>query len=389
MTQALITPSIIEWAIQRAQISIDVLSEKLHYKPERIEAWIDGRQKPTFKQAQNIAKVLHIPFGYLFLSNPPEESLPLPDLRTIADREPINITPEFRDLLNDVKRKQEWYKEYAIENNEQKFEYLGKFNIDSNVKDVAQSILNALDLNSTIRAKCRTRDDYLKMLTQKIELLGILVMRNSIVGSNTHRPLSVQEFRGFAISDEYAPLIFLNSSDANNAKIFTLAHELAHLWINQSGISVVDLHELSSNDTEKFCNAVAAEILVPEDEFKKIWKAGLLIEDNSSYAADIFKVSNFVTARRALDLGLITRTDFFEYYNLESERFEENRVYTKAHNKGGGSYYSNIQARNGRRFSRAVVVAALEGKVPYREAATLVNIKASNMSEFAKTVGVK
>lgn len=388
MTQALITPSIIEWARQRAQISIDVLSEMLHSKPERVQAWEEGKQKPTFKQAQNLAQALHIPFGYLFLSNPPQENLPIPDLRTVADRELSTITPDFRELLNDIKRKQEWYREYAIENGEQEFEYLGRFTINDNIKDVAKSIYNALELNNTLRAKCRTRDDYLKLLTQKIEALGILVMRNSIVVSNTHRPLSVQEFRGFAISDNYSPLIFLNSSDANNAKIFTLAHELAHLWINQSGISVVDLNELSSNSIEKFCNAVSAEVLVPEDEFKTIWKYALSIEENSSTTADKFKVSNFVTARRALDLNLITEAEFFEYYRAESERFEQSRQHKRAQNSSG-NYYATIHTRNGRRFSKAVVVAALEGKLPYREAAALVNIKASNLSEFAKTVGVK
>jgi Zn-dependent peptidase ImmA (M78 family) len=214
-------------------------------------------------------------------------------------------------------------------------------------------------------------------------------MRNSIVGSNTHRSLSVKEFRGFAIADEYAPLIFLNSSDANNAKIFTLAHELAHLWINQSGISFVDLEELSNNDIEKFCNAVSAEVLVPENDFKAIWKSTYSLEENSTSTAEIFKVSNFVTARRAFELNLISKIEFFQYYREESERFEQSRQHKKNERSAGGSYYANIHTRNGRRFSQAVVVSALEGKLPYREAATLVNINASKMSEFAKVVGVK
>lgn len=388
MAEALITPDVLIWARERAQFTVDMLSAKLPTKTEKLKAWETGELKPTFKQAQNLAKKLHIPFGYLFLSQPPQEKLPLPDLRTLGNKEPESISPNFRKLLNDIKLKQEWYREYAIENREEPFKYLGSFSVNDKIEEVAHSIQHALNITDKERKKSFKRADYLKLLTQKIEALGILVMRNSIVGSNTHRPLKVDEFRGFAISDKYAPLIFLNSSDANNAKIFTLLHELVHLWIDKSGISSVELDEINNNQTEKFCNGVSAEVLVPKQDFLDLWNEGELLEKNIKVTAEYFKVSTFVTARRAFDSGLIGKVAFFDYYKRESAKFEQFRKYNKKESKGGGNYYDTARTRLGNRFSQAVIVSTLEGKTLYRDAGNLLGINPSNLTNFAKNLKV-
>lgn len=388
MTEALITPDVLVWARERAQLTLDTLSVKLHTKVEKLKAWEEGELKPTFKQAQDLAKKLHIPFGYLFLSKPPQEHLPIPDLRTFNNKEPESISPNFRELLNEITLKQEWYREYAIENQEEPFSYLGQFNTNSSVEEVAHSIQKALNITDKEQKTSTKRADYLKLLTQKIEALGVLVMRNSIVGSNTHRALRVEEFRGFVISDEYAPLIFLNSSDANNAKIFTLIHELAHLWIDQSGISSVELDEIDSNQTEQFCNAVSAEVLVPKNQFLKLWSSHQSFEESIIVTANYFKVSTFVTARRAFDLGMIDKFTFFDYYKRENANFEQSRKAKKQESKGGGNYYDTARTRLGNRFSQAVVISALEGKTLYRDAGNLLNINPSKLVNFAKNMKV-
>lgn len=388
MAEALITPDLLVWARERANYTIDMLSDKLHTKVEKLRAWESGELKPTFKQAQELAKKLHIPFGYLFLSQPPKEQLPLPDLRTLGNQEPNRISPNFRDLLNEIKQKQAWYREYAIENEEEAFPYLGVFSIKDRVEVVADSIRRSLKITDSEREKCNKRADYLKLLTMRIEELGVLVMRNSIVGSNTHRQLKVEEFRGFVISDSYAPLIFLNSSDANNAKIFTLIHELAHLWIDKSGISSVELDEINNHQIEQFCNAVSAEVLVAKRDFLNLWKEFTHFEDNVIVTANYFKVSTFVTARRAFDIGLIDKETFLTYYKQESERFENNRQYERQESKGGGNYYDTARTRLGNRFSEAVIFSTLEGRTLYRDAGSLLNINPSKLTNFAKNMKV-
>jgi Zn-dependent peptidase ImmA (M78 family)/DNA-binding XRE family transcriptional regulator len=388
MAEALVTPDLLIWARERADYTLDMLSDKLHTKVEKLRAWESGELKPTFKQAQDLAKRLHIPFGYLFLVHPPKEELPLPDLRTLNNQEPEKISPNFRELLNEIKAKQAWYREYAIENEEDPFVYLKKFTTHHSIKEVALSIGHALGVTPREREKCNKRADYLKLLTEKIEALGVLVMRNSIVGSNTHRQLKVEEFRGFVIADKYAPLIFLNSSDANNAKIFTLIHELAHLWIDQSGISSVELEEIHHNQIEQFCNAVSAEVLVPQKEFLNLWSKFEYFEENIVVTANHFKVSNFVIARRALDSGLIEKETFFDYYKRESKHFEQHRKHERATSRGGGNYYDTARTRLGNRFAEAVIISTLEGRTLYRDAGELLNVNPSKLINFAKNMKV-
>jgi Zn-dependent peptidase ImmA (M78 family)/DNA-binding XRE family transcriptional regulator len=389
MAQALITPDVLSWARQRAHISIDILAHKLHKKVEDLEAWERGESRPTFKQAQTLAQKLHIPFGYLFLSEPPVEKLPIPDLRTIGDTGIDEVSPAFKDLLSDIKRKQSWYRDYAIESGEDKFAYLGKFSIDNGVKTVANSIRDILSYSPEERQKCYGSNDYFKLLTNKIEAIGVLIMRNSVLGSNTSRSLNVNEFRGFAIADEYAPLIFINSSDANSAKVFTLIHELAHLWIDESGISSVDLSQEDENKIEKFCNAVSAEVLVPESEFKNKWNNTEEVTKNAIDTASYFKVSTFVTAWRAEELKLINAATFFEFYRQASEEFEKLNRKNKEEKGSGGNPFANTWSRNGKRFSRAVAESALNQNVLLKDAGKLLNMNPNNVVAFAKELGVK
>ena len=81
--EALITPTIITWARERHNYSIDDLANKVGVKPEKVSDWEKGNTHPSFHQAQTMAHKLNIPFGYFYLSSPPDENLPLPDLRTI------------------------------------------------------------------------------------------------------------------------------------------------------------------------------------------------------------------------------------------------------------------------------------------------------------------
>lgn len=388
MEQALITPDVLIWARERADYTIDMLSDKLQTKVEKLKAWESGELKPTFKQAQALAQKLHIPFGYLFLRQPPKENLPIPDLRTIKDRGQKSISVDFRDLLNDMKRKQAWYREYAIENGEEAFLYLGKFSLKNSIEEVSNSIKKALNISNEDRKKCRNEKEYLKLLSDSVDELGVLVMRNSIVGANTHRHLSVDEFRGFAISDAYAPLIFINSSDANSAKIFTLVHELAHLWIDESGISAVSLDRIDNADIESFCNAVSAEVLVPKFEFTTLWNEQEDIVANINATANHFKVSTFVTARRALNLGFIEKDAFFAYYTEATKKFKSYLREEKNSRKSGGNYYDTARTRLGSQFSRAVVTSVLEGKTLYRDGGTLLNMNPSNIMKFAKSLKV-
>ena len=266
----------LRWARERASLELDRLAEKVNVRADKLQRWESGEVHPTFIQAQSLARALHIPFGFLFLSAPPQESLPIPDLRTLGNHPMGQISTDLRDLVSDILRKQDWYRTYLQEQGVQPPAFIGKFQLDADASCVAEDMTVTLKLMLSDREEVSNGEAFLSLLMKKAEEAGVWVMRSGIVGGNTHRPLSVQEFRGFALCDEFAPVVFINGKDASAAQIFTLVHELAHLWIGQSGIS--DLSLAQPNDTphqviERFCNTVAAEVLVPKNDLCNHWIA--------------------------------------------------------------------------------------------------------------------
>ncbi|RPJ05798.1 MAG: ImmA/IrrE family metallo-endopeptidase [Spirochaetaceae bacterium] len=264
--QAVISPEIVKWAQKRAKMP----SVKLSSKFKKIRSWENGESHPTLKQARDLATFLHIPFGFLYLSQPPVEKLPIPDLRTINKAEHEDFSAEFMDTLYSIIRKQQTYKELMEAQEAGVLPFIGRFNRTAVIKEVAADIRTTLGIDDGLRAGISSWSEYLTVIVKKAEDAGILVFRNGMVGNNTHRSLSVDEFKGFAISDPVAPAIFINAKDYITSRVFTCAHEIAHLWIGESGISNLEEGISSENidmEIEKICDKIAVEVLVPESEF--------------------------------------------------------------------------------------------------------------------------
>lgn len=384
MTAALISPAVLRWARERARLEPERLAEITHVKPDKLRLWELGETKPTFKQAQDLAKALHIPFGFLFLSNPPEETLPIPDLRTVGDHTTSSLSIDLRDLLADILRKQDWYRDYLLEQGAEPLPFVSRFGLDMRATTIAADLTATLGLAHTDREETKNWEEFLSLLMDKAEVAGVWVMRSGIVGSNTHRILDVQEFRGFAICDDIAPLVFINGRDAKAAQIFTLVHELAHLWIGQSGISDVSLAQPAKeihHRTEKLCNAVAAEVLVPQASLRERW-VGESVAQNAAWLANFYRVSSVVIARRALDLGLIEWPAYLAYYQQQAELWRREKKGT------GGDPYRTIPVRNGRRFTKAVVNSAFARSLLLRDAGRLLGVNPSKIGRLAQEIGV-
>jgi Zn-dependent peptidase ImmA (M78 family) len=212
---------------------------------------------------------------------------------------------------------------------------------------------------------------------------GVVVMKSGIVGSNTQRPLSVVEFRGFAVVDPIAPLIFINSRDAISAQIFTLIHELAHIWIGAEGVSRPDWSKKASrqiNEVEQFCNAVAAEVLVPSEKFEDLWESDKTDDENLRDLSAYFHVSQFVTLRKAYDLNRVSTTTFLGKLEL----FQRQERPPKSE---GGNFYATLKIRNSKKITEALVQGALSGHVLYLDAAKMLNIKIGTIEKVAKKLG--
>ena len=362
--------------------TVEAASERLGVSVGRLDQWERGQTQPTFSQARNIADRLHIPFGYLFLSNPPPEaSLPLPDLRTIEGTPPQPLSPDFLEAIHDAQRKQAWYRNELLEAGQSELELVGSFDISSSYKEIADNIQESVGIDEYMRRTSGSWEEFLRQLIDRVEDCGILVLRSGVVGNNNRRKFEVAEFRGFALADSFAPLVFINSQDSRAAQIFTLAHELSHIWINESGVSNPDFTVNSThqnNQIERLCNRVAAEVLIPEEGFVSRWLDSDTVSNNVQRIARAFRVSAVAALRQALELGKVNDVSYREAYALA--------VSKQTNISPGGNFLHSLTARNSRRFVSAVISATAEERLGQIDAARLLNVKARTVESVSRTL---
>lgn len=361
---------ILKWAIARAGYELPDFAKEY----PRISDWLSGEKQPTVKQLQAFSQKVHLPFGYLFLPKPPTETIDFPFFRTGRTDSPNRFGLNVYDTIRDLQRRQEWLREYLQELGNEPLPYVGRFNSISDPMEVVQDIREALGLEEGWATGSATWEDALGMLVSKIEELGIIVVFNGVVGNNTHRVIPVNECRGFVLVDEYVPFMFVNGADAKAAQLFTIVHELAHVWLGKSaGFDFRHLHP-ADDPTEILCNQIAAEFLVPERLLSAHWTGIVDIRK----LATTFKVSKIVIARRALDLGYISRGEFFRLYNSYMAEFHKK----KETQVSGGNFYATARRRISPTFAAYVDSAVKSDKLPYRDAYKLTGIHGKTYDTF-------
>lgn len=382
MARVDVSPKVLIWAAERSGKN-NTIEEKF----PKWSVWITEEAKPTLKQLEEVAKATFTPLGYFFLPEPPSINLSIPHFRTIGVDVPetLDPSPDLLESVETMERRQAWIREYLIEQGYDSLRFVGAKTLNHSPSEIAQEIRKELGLESGWASSCRRWEDALRMLIQKVDDARITVVVNGVVGNNTHRKLSVDEFRGFVLVDEYAPLIFINGTDGKAAQMFTLAHELAHIWLGSS--AAFDLKALQPADEriEQHCNLVAAEFLVPAIELREIWSYAQSKTEPFQQVAQYFKVSEIVAARRALDLKLISRDIFFSFYR-DYVSFEKAKKDNQ--DSGGGNFYSTQTFRIGRFFAETTIRATAEGKLLYSDAYRLTGLKGKTFTNFAKRLGM-
>lgn len=382
MAMAHINPDTLRWALARSDSSEEDVARAFKKDPAVIAEWLAGESAPTFKQAQKLAKHLRVPFGFLFLAEPPPEEMPLPDFR----RHPASAkpSPELRDIIFDVLRKQDWYRDYRLEREEDPLRFVGRFDVGADIREVAGDIRTLIDFEGSVRPE-RQASDFLRSFVTQVEGAGILVMRNGVVRHATNRPLQVEEFRGFSVADPMAPVIFINNADSNAAQVFTLAHELGHIWIGQGGISDADLTVSGQGprDIEEFCNQVAADLLLPWAQISERWRErGEAMETWISQVAREFHVSTVMVARQLWQHRAIEREHFFEFYDREKENWR-----ARGARSAGGNFYMTLPVRNSRRLTLSVLESVEASETSIREASRLLGVKPAKLSKLEDSLG--
>jgi Zn-dependent peptidase ImmA (M78 family) len=372
---------VLRWAAWRAGLDEFAIERRFSKWP----LWLSGKAQPTLRQLERFARWTHTPIGYFFLPEPPELELPVPDFRTLRDQSMLEPSSALLDTLYLCQQRQEWFRDYARIHGLPRLAFVGSVTGADRPEQVAEAMRQTLTLSIADRQRLPTWTDALRQLIGKAEDAGVLVMASSIVGSNSHRKLDVTEFRGFALADDLAPLVFINAADSKAAQMFTLAHELAHIWLGESGISDPEAGSIPEQRIERWCNRVAAELLAPLAELREVYEPDAPVVEEIQRLARLFKVSTLVALRRLFDAGFIDQATLWQSY-----RDEVGRIH--ALDRGGsgrGDFYRTLGARTGKLFARAILSSTLEGQTLFQDAFRMLGIrKTATFYEAAREMGV-
>jgi Zn-dependent peptidase ImmA (M78 family) len=328
------------------------------------------RGELTESQAKALAHKADKSVGFLLLDTPPRDvQISIPDLRTRNDKTPLD--ENFKKIYLDAIYKQDWLIETRNNLGVDELKFVGKFNTSAKVKDIVA------DMNRVLTPPHPTTqtdiDGYYRNLVKSAEAAGVLVIQNSCVINNTHRHLDTNQFLGFSVAHKIVPMIFINTADKSKAKIFTLIHELAHLWLNASGIS--ESYRNKDSKIEALCNKIAGEFLVPQGEFLKLWKDGMDPLSQIKTIGDKFKVSHVVVAVVALINNKINEQEFQDIRNQYKARDEQAP-------KSGSSnmQIASVINRSGHVLAEMVARRLAEGYIDYKDASLLLNVKINKVS---------
>ena len=376
-------PGVLLWARERAGISREDLAHKMQVSVDRVVEW-EETGNISVAQADRLSERTHTPLGLLYLSEPPDDKLPIPDFRTRHTHAvPLHPSLDLLETVYAMQRRQDWMRDDLIEIGAEPLAFVGAYSRAQNPVIVANAMRDVLGITDDWAESVDSWIAALRLFREKLDAAGVLVVFNGVVGNSTSRSLEPDEFQGFALADEYAPLIFVNNADFVAAKMFTLAHELAHICVGESGVSHFERLQPSQNATELFCDHAAAEFLVPESSLRNLWDIEVrnsLVHTGNLFGliARKFKVSAIVAARRALDLDLIDLGTFFDFYESHKQQGGINQS-----TSSGGNFWFTQRLRIGPRFAAAVVRATKEERLTHREACSLTGLSGETFEKLA------
>ena len=374
-----VKPEMLRWGRERAGVSVDALVRKF----SKYREWESGKVQPTLKQLEKFAKTVHAGVGYFFMSEPPDEPFPIPDFRTIGGAPVGRPSLNLLHTIYLCQERQDWYQEFARAEGEDPLPFVGSARLTNDIETVAARMRKALGFDLEERRRLSTWTEALRRFIEQADDLGVLVMVSGVVGNNPYRKLDPEEFRGFALADDFAPLVFVNGADTKAAQMFTLAHELAHLWLGETALSDSSPDSAPTRAIESWCNRVAAELLAPLSVVRAEYREEEKLPAALQRMARRFKVSTLVALRRIYDAGGLTEREFHIAYNAELE-WLRSRSRTS-----GGSFYPTLKMRVGRRFGHALVARTLEGHNSFSESFHLLDIKKTKtFRDFAASLGV-
>jgi len=394
--EALITPSVLEWARKRSRLREDEAALRILGKDSpltelvaKLLQWESGLSRPTIAQMRKVCEVYKRPLAMFYMEEPPEEFETLRDFRSGSASGRTDFSPSLALLLRRSFSKSAWLHDYLRASGNETLAFVGAANVSDGALNVAERIRRQLGVTPLDQINSSSREEALRLWIRHAEQQGIFVFRDL---------LDPEEVSGFVVSDTLAPFIFLNGNDAVAKQLFTLGHELCHLWLDQSSIS--DLRPFTPHldteiiEIETFCNLVSSQLLLSEPEFGVRWHllpSNQPLELKISDMSRTFKVSEEAIAIRLLRWGVLDEKKYWslrEQYRVRWIKWQAENREKLRNTDGGPSPYVTSVSHNGRSFTQTIVSGYLEGSISGRDASALLNFKVNNLKKLGRTAGL-
>jgi Zn-dependent peptidase ImmA (M78 family) len=381
--RAVVQPELIVWARKRSGVQRAVLRRRF----PKLDDWESGDLAPTVKQLEAYARATHAPVEWFAKPEPPVEDVPIPDRRRRETRTELP-SADLLDTIEECTQRQAWYRSFAATNDDAPVPFVATTTVFTAAVDAASALRDAL--HTTIGERGPQFNEALKRLSTDVEEQGVLVMVNGVVGSNTHRKLDPEEFRGFALADPLAPVVFVNGRQPKAVQSFVLPYLLAHLALGESALCDADPTSEPADPVERWCHAVTLELLVPIDSMRDELRPEAVDEDlpnELERLAKVFKVSTLVALRRVHDVGILARDELETAYATETERLDA--VRSSRSSSGGGNFYNTQPVRMSKRFTRAVLTSARDGRTQPTDAARMLGFRSpKTLNELGRRLGI-
>ena len=374
--------NIFRWARESLGLSVEDVANKMHRSVDDILSWENGTSSPTYPQLETLAYTIYKrPIAIFFLPEAPTEELPSQEFRTLPDTELSELYSNTYINIRKGHAFQLALKDLFQNNNPSNnlIWHTVMLDLESDIQKEASHIRTVLDINFDTQCDWKTPEIALKEWRKSIESCGIFVFKSSF---------KQKDISGFCLTDELFPIIYLNNSTTKTRQIFSLLHELAHILFEVNGLSKFDKSyfnrlPINQKKIEVFCNAIAAEVLVPQHKFELLtsnfpYDVSKVDDGQIEDIANKFSVSRESVLRKFLDLGRVTP----EYYSKKAKEWKNQMK--KA--KGGGDYYATTNAYLSERFSREIIGRHYRHEITVNKASELLGIKPKNFSGLERLV---
>jgi Zn-dependent peptidase ImmA (M78 family)/transcriptional regulator with XRE-family HTH domain len=375
-----VSPTVLKWARESAGLSVDEAGKKLGLSPDRLEAFEAGGLEPSYRQLSNMSDNYRRPLITFYLPRPPKQADNGHDFRTLPQEDRQETDPLLHALLRDVQARHGLLKS-ALEDADDAtpLRFVGSARMAEGVENVVASIRKVLGLSKEQFRQQRNVADAFGALRASAEAAGIYVLLMGNLGTH-HTDIDVKAFRGFAIADPVAPFVIINEKDTRSAWSFTLLHELAHIWLGQTGISGYD----SDDEVEKFCDLVAAKYLLDLSELEEFAERPAdfvgLVSDIGTFAKQR-NLSRGMVAYNLWRTGRISK-EFYQRLVAEFDRDRAARVEAKPERDSGPNYYIVRRHRLGRALVSATNRLIRSGTLSTTKAGVVLGVKPTSVNRL-------